>query len=76
PFYIGKYTASFYEEETLSDEKTLSLVSLCDYLSLVSETFRNSRVVTHTEKQNGGYNGSFDVIDYIGEKSVILLENE
>ena len=76
PFYIGKYTASFYEEEALSDEKTLSLVSLCDYLSLVSETFRNSRVVTHTENQKGGYNGSFDVIDYIGEKSVILLENE
>lgn len=76
PIYICKYRVTQYEEKEVSDEKLMRLTALNACLSSVRDTFKNSRVVSHTAKYKNGFEADFDVIDYIGKKSVILLENE
>lgn len=76
PFFACKYTVSNYEEESLSDEKILSEKCRSDYLFLVREKLKNSTVLKLSAKKCDGFAEKYEVVDYIGQKSVILLENE
>lgn len=76
PFYLGVYKITPYTSEREENEDTLRLTGLSAHLSAVRESFKNSRVLTHTVKKSEGFCEKFEVIDYIGEKSVILLKNE
>lgn len=76
PFAVNKYTSSFYEYEEAADEDFLQALCLENYLFKVRESFSNSRVLSLSEKKSGTISGKFECIDYIGKKSVILLENE
>lgn len=73
PFYIGVYRVTPFEENTSENKDLLSLIALSEHLLSVREEFKNSRILTHTAKKSDGFKEKFEVIDYIGEKSVILL---
>ena len=74
PFYFGEYTVTGYEECETNNEKMLSLITLESYLSRVGDSFKNSVVLSLSEKKTDAYSGKFTVIDEIGKKSVITLE--
>lgn len=74
PFGINRYNITQYDNKSVTDRYN-KLISLDKYLCDVRETFKNSVILTHTEKYRDGYNGKFKAIDYLGQKSVILLEN-
>lgn len=76
PFYVGEYTVSYFESVSETDEAFLSSLCLQNYLADVREAFASSLVMNLKEKKGAEIDGKFDVIDYIGQKSVILLENQ
>lgn len=74
PFYVAEYTITEYEKQNCDDEKRLKLLNLEDYLLSVREKFKNSRVISCSEKYNKGHSGTFDCIDRIGVKSPISVK--
>ena len=73
PFAINKYTVAYFDSDTVDDNNILLKLTLENYLSAVREKFKNSRVLSHTEKSENGYNGNFKVIDNIGVKKPISV---
>lgn len=76
PFYVGVYRVTPFKENINDDKELMALIALSEHLLSVREEFKNSRILTHTAKKSSGYKEKYEVIDYIGKKSVILLNNE
>ena len=76
PFKINKYVYTEFEENESESEK---LNCLSAYLSSVKENFMNSFVISEKTKFNDkkqSYEGSFDCIDLMGERSEIVIVDE
>ena len=74
PFSVNEYILTKRENGNVENEKLIKLLNLEDYLSSVRAKFKNSKVISCSEKFSGGYSGIFDCIDRIGMKSPITVK--
>ena len=76
PFKLNKYVYSEFEE---TESENTKLKCLSDYLSSAEDKFRNAFVISEKTKFNDKkqrYEGSFDCIDFIGERVKLNIENK
>lgn len=79
PFGITKTTVAEYEEREYTDENAV-LNAVSSYSDITYEEYKNTNILkskTHLSCGNNGVEikGNYNCIDYIGQKSEIIIEN-